>query len=368
MISDSTSSSISTNASSNTKSRWRLNLNEILKNEIAEQQHEQARNFTTVLPTAKEEVGSDPSTASSHTKHKREITSTKKEQPPAPAATSNSKRKRKSSTATVTVGPATSKEETYYDSKWMGMYRKLIEYKNEHSGSTNVPQNCDKYPQLGKWVTTQRSTYKKKRMLADRIRLLNKIEFEWWTHRKSWDVMYERLLVYKRNHQDSTDVPRRYDADPQLGAWVGTNRQQRKKGILSQDRIDALDKIDFDWGNQTRPTSKLFWDEMYRRLIKYREERGHTRVPIKSKTDPQLGGWVGTQRRKYKNKKISTEHTRLLDKIGFEWEVKRGAKLKGNAEPDAPPTFTATTFENDRDGGNDYCEREDDDDDDFIVI
>jgi len=40
---------------------------------------------------------------------------------------------------------------------------------------------------------------------------------------KRWDVMYQSLLEYKAQH-GNTLVPSRYDKNPQLGSWVGTQR------------------------------------------------------------------------------------------------------------------------------------------------
>ena len=54
--------------------------------------------------------------------------------------------------------------------------------------------------------------------------------------------MYERLERYKQEY-NSTRVPQRYEADPQLAVWVQHQRQRCKK----KERVDLLNKIGFAW-------------------------------------------------------------------------------------------------------------------------
>lgn len=47
---------------------------------------------------------------------------------------------------------------TKHDEKWNTMFERLVEYKEKHDGSTNVPQCYDDCPKLGRWVHYQRGT------------------------------------------------------------------------------------------------------------------------------------------------------------------------------------------------------------------
>ena len=40
------------------------------------------------------------------------------------------------------------------NSNCMDMHQCLVSYKEEHAGSTMVPRDYDKYPKLGRWVST----------------------------------------------------------------------------------------------------------------------------------------------------------------------------------------------------------------------
>ncbi|OEU21554.1 hypothetical protein FRACYDRAFT_154314, partial [Fragilariopsis cylindrus CCMP1102] len=59
---------------------------------------------------------------------------------------------------------------------WMGMFQKLVEYKEQHK-NTMVPSCYDENPKLGRWVTSQRRIYKKDELDLNRVDLLNSIGF-----------------------------------------------------------------------------------------------------------------------------------------------------------------------------------------------
>ena len=64
----------------------------------------------------------------------------------------------------------------------------------------------------------------------------------------------------------------------------------------------------------------VFWDEMYGRLLAYRDEQGDCNVQQNYDPDLQLGRWCSTQRRTKKIGTLSMERTARLDALGFVWE------------------------------------------------
>ena len=67
---------------------------------------------------------------------------------------------------------------------WDDRYNDCLEYQKTH-GNYLVPQRFAVNPQLGKWVSKQRTEYQKlkngekSQITAERIKELNKIEFVW---------------------------------------------------------------------------------------------------------------------------------------------------------------------------------------------
>lgn len=154
--------------------------------------------------------------------------------------------------------------------------------------------------------------------------------------------------AYKKAKGDC-NVPQRYPDNPQLGLWVCTQRQYRKlflkgekKTWLSQERIDKLDEIGFEWDlshkNCFHPNEEA-WNLRYEELKAYKKAKGNCNVPVKYPDNPQLGKWVNNQRslrKKFdkgaKSPRISRERIEKLDKIGFEWDLSDTTRLQPNEE------------------------------------
>ncbi|OEU10393.1 hypothetical protein FRACYDRAFT_194029 [Fragilariopsis cylindrus CCMP1102] len=137
-----------------------------------------------------------------------------------------------------------------HDAQWMGMYRKLVEYKKQNK-STAVPKVYTEDPSLGFWVYTQRQVYGKGKLSGKRLELLNSIHFNWsadvWdSYDAQWMEMYSKLVEYKKQNK-STAVPNRCTEDPSLGLWVSTQRSAYNKGKLSGKRLELLNSINFVW-------------------------------------------------------------------------------------------------------------------------
>ena len=137
--------------------------------------------------------------------------------------------------------------------------------------------------------------------------------YKWQNQR--WDKMFQCLVAYKKERK-STNVPKGYTEDPKLATWVYCQRSKCKNQEVSVDRIRRLDSIGFVW----KVREQVPWEEMYQRLVAYKNQHKSTTVPQKYAADLQLGHWVHTQRRYYSNKQLSTERTNLLESIGFVWD------------------------------------------------
>ena len=131
--------------------------------------------------------------------------------------------------------------------QWLDKYQQLKRYFQQY-GDCNVPQKYKENPSLGSWVNTQRQHYKKGELLKEKVNLLNQLNFVWDLFEARWCERYQQLKDYYDEHQHS-NVPQRYKDNPSLGRWVGTQRIAYKEHKMSQERIDLLNQLNFDWGN-----------------------------------------------------------------------------------------------------------------------
>jgi hypothetical protein len=74
------------------------------------------------------------------------------------------------------------------------------------------------------------------------------------------------------------------------------------------------------------------WDHLkglyakgYYETLKYKEKTGNPNAPIKYITPDgfKLGAWQTNRRSAYKTGKLSTDRIKMLEEIGFKWELKK---------------------------------------------
>ena len=165
--------------------------------------------------------------------------------------------------------------------EWDTKFNELVAYKDTHGGSCNVPtKGYAENPQLGTWVSNQRTQYKKfqqdpstSQMTQERIERLESIAFEWGvTLSAEWDTKFNELVAYKDTHGGSCNVPTKgYAENPQLGTWVSNQRTQYKKfqqdpstSQMTQERIERLESIAFQWDPRSAE-----WDTKFDELVAY---------------------------------------------------------------------------------------------------
>jgi hypothetical protein len=96
------------------------------------------------------------------------------------------------------------------------------------------------------------------------------------------------------------------------------------KGPMTQQRIDLLNDLGFAW-NALEMTWNLHLDSFKR----FREEYGHSNVPVKSIKGikyPKLHLWIRVQRRQYvimgqgQKSHMTPARVKVLESIGFCWD------------------------------------------------
>jgi hypothetical protein len=130
-----------------------------------------------------------------------------------------------------------------------------------------------------------------------------------------WGRRYGQLVEFKNAH-GHCNVPQRYAANAELGRWVKDQRTFKVKGKLTQERIELLEEIGFQWKIKCHDD---FWEKMCADLSAYKEANGHCNVSMSNTDNTQLARWVDRNRRARKNGKISEEKVQQLNELGFCW-------------------------------------------------
>jgi len=156
------------------------------------------------------------------------------------------------------------------DSGWEEQYKSLLAYHLQFS-HCKVPARFKANPKLGRWVMTQRRQYTllmqgfPSALTRERIRKLEALGFKWSVRPEpvtTWNNKFHELKGYKAKYGNCM-VPQRYQANPQLGTWVHTQRRQYKlmaegkKSSMTIKKTDDLDSIGFFWAAKNPPMVRL---------------------------------------------------------------------------------------------------------------
>jgi superfamily II DNA or RNA helicase len=197
---------------------------------------------------------------------------------------------------------------------WQESFDALVAYKNKH-GDCRVPFNYQPNKKLAIWVANQRGDYKTGKLYKDRIAKLESLGFDWNTLASDWENSFGQLENYKKTFGNCR-VSQKSHTHAALGKWVSHQRSSYNSGRLSPDRIKRLEDLGFEWNTFTGD-----WDRMFGALKAYRAEHGDCCVAGSSKTNKDLGLWVKTQRRLYKQGRLPQDRITKLEAIGFVWAL-----------------------------------------------
>jgi len=220
---------------------------------------------------------------------------------------------------------------------WKVRFAQLQAFKEEH-GHTRVQVRGKKndgedssYSQLGKWVEHQRTQYKlrsegkQSAMNAERIDLLEAVDFEW--------------IIPRAPKAPGTPQKRRA-----AGEGDGDNDHDATEGDMVTPRQKKSRP-----GDRSVQTKK--WNEKWEELKAYQQQHGHCRVAAgKGKSYSKLGKWVEHQRTQYrlmkegKSSSMTEERIERLKGVGFEFAVITPSRSSTNGNITnnaAPATMTS---------------------------
>ncbi|MDC0572924.1 Helicase associated domain protein [Luminiphilus sp.] len=200
--------------------------------------------------------------------------------------------------------------------RWLEGFEALKQYHHQHGDClVHAKHITEAGFKLGDWVAGQRKRFKNESMPKNEIAALNDLGFAWEALDQQWELGFQALLRYFREHGDCLVAAREVTEDEfPLGSWV--HRQRSKRSRLSPERISQLNKINFVWDVQAH-----YWEQGLSLLIAYRRNHGDCLVPYDYVSDDGylLGSWV-TNQRSFKNK-LSAENIDALNDLGFIWSV-----------------------------------------------
>lgn len=130
--------------------------------------------------------------------------------------------------------------------------------------------------------------------------------------------VYPRLLEHIEENRNP-NIP--------LGSSAGrqceTLRRLQIQNKLTADEVELLTDLGFRWHNLEDFYKVADFDEIFDRLLSYRDaHEGDVSPPKKYAADAELGAWV-TGLRRTGREAVDSDHRERLDSIGFQWVSQR---------------------------------------------
>lgn len=189
------------------------------------------------------------------------------------------------------------------DVRWMKNFTELKDFVEKEKHIPKRGENA-----LSRWCNTQRQARKKGLLSVERIALLDSLNF-WWEQDLdgAWQTNWEHTLAFYKRKSRWPSL-----SDGSLGSWLNTQRKARRRGLLSEERLMQMENAGLVWG------AEEVWLRNYEKLKAYYNE---TKRWPKTR-EGKLGAWCVVQRRAERKNELSTERKKLLDEIGFPWNIR----------------------------------------------
>ncbi|MBF8981938.1 Helicase associated domain protein [Lutibacter sp. B2] len=203
--------------------------------------------------------------------------------------------------------------------RWKEKYEMLKKFK-EVNGHCKVENIDEEFKGLAKWLKNQKIN--KGNLDKIKLELLNELNIEWDFEVNEeinriltyWDEGYLKLLIHQeRNNHIRISNKENY----KLYEWV--NRLRKYKEFLSNEIINKLDEIGFDWDPQ-----KTAWMKKFFELKQYKKVSDNIEISLDKnvrKKNILLYLWVRELRENIK--KLTEEQVDLLNSIGFVWTLEK---------------------------------------------
>lgn len=197
----------------------------------------------------------------------------------------------------------------------------FIEAKNysEEYGNLSVPKNyrSDTDFPLGVWIQRQRSLCKNNKISENRIKRLTDIGMNWYPD--DWETRFNLAKQYYEEHGNINISQKEVIQGIWLGKWIVSQKKAMQEGKLTHEQIEMLNTLPME--EVGRKDNR--WWSMYEEAKKYYLNFGNLNIPMDYLTPngKKLSDWIIRQRRNYKLGKMSLEHKKKLDEIGFIWDL-----------------------------------------------
>ena len=166
---------------------------------------------------------------------------------------------------------------------------------------------------LDTWVKSQRVHFKNGKINGDKLQKLLSIGFDFDPIETKWQRNFDLYKAFKAEF-GRDPKQNEYYRGVNLGNWVTAQRTYYNRGVMSEDRVQTLLSLGFDFN----PIDNT-WEKNFNLYLAFKAEFGRDPKRNECYQMAKLGSWINTQRVDYFRGKIRDDRLQKLLSIGFDF-------------------------------------------------
>jgi SAM-dependent methyltransferase len=130
------------------------------------------------------------------------------------------------------------------EEKWNENYQKWVEFYQKNGNRPSKDSKNKEERSLGQWASDMRKFYKKGKLSQEKIDILNNTYGWIWEKNldKIWNENFQKWTEFYQKNEKTPSSSSKNKEEIFLGRWGSLQRKKYKKGKLSQESIDILNK------------------------------------------------------------------------------------------------------------------------------
>ena len=183
------------------------------------------------------------------------------------------------------------------------VYPDLMQYIEQY-GHPNIPLGCE----AGRQCATLRRLRVQDKLVESDVALLDSLRFIWhsledvYTQQKEYfDDFIQRLQKYQIENDGDISPPKKYNNDPELGAWVTAVRRLYTVNEVDAEHVTVLNGLGFQWNSPRKCGSKFMqqYREIQERMESLSSSGDNSNVIDQQRhailNEPELKAWIQAQ-------------------------------------------------------------------------
>jgi len=134
-----------------------------------------------------------------------------------------------------------------FEKEWIEKLNNLKKYVEENNKLPHFNDKHKNIKSLAMWIGTQRRNYKKNGLSEEKIKQLEQINGWYWDENDEFEKEWiEKLNNLKKYVEENNKLPHFNDKHKNiksLAMWIGTQRKNYKKNLISEEKIHKLEAI-----------------------------------------------------------------------------------------------------------------------------